>query len=121
MFEKKIYALVDPTGLRKEPFAKGLSDYIMKTGGSIRPMLVDDYGNVMSVKFGDGTMSIEHIESVYVKYFEVVDPLDMAAIIVPTRPKPRTDRAMVPPNIIKFPPKLTIEPIIVGSYTGMVA
>lgn len=116
MFEKKIYALVDPKGLAREHFAQGLSAYIMKTGGSIRPMIVDTFGNVLSVKFGDGTMSVEHIPGMYRKYFEEVEPLAIAAITLPIRPK-----AAAEANIINFPGTFSDEPKNVGSYAGAVA
>ncbi|ADG59918.1 hypothetical protein Acj9p018 [Acinetobacter phage Acj9] len=124
-FEKKIYALVDPVGLKTELFCAGLADYIMKTGHSLRPMQVDSFGNVLSAKFGDGTMSVEHIPAHCIKYFEEVDPLAVGAIVIPTRPL-RKDRVTAPNNVISFKKPgpivaMTIEPRVVGSYAGAAA
>lgn len=127
-FEKGlIYLLVDFEGLKREPFASGLADYIKKTGNTIRPMLVDGFGRVMSVKFGDGTMSCECIESHMTKYFEIIDPLALETVIVP--PKLLQKDA----EIIQFKHRkdqsdklykageYLIEPVTIGSYQGACA
>lgn len=118
MFEKKIYALINQVGLAKEPFSQGLADYIMKTGGSIRPMIVDAFGNIMSVKFGDGTCSVEHIPAEFIKYFAEIDPMDLCAIVVPTKPLPPLKAEVIQ---FKLPEKYTIEPKVSGLYDGACA
>lgn len=83
MFVKDtIYALIDANGMKKEPFCVGLVDYIVKTGGTIKPMQVDSFGNAMALKFGDGTMScLDLVEAFMIKYFKPVEPVGMSDVI----------------------------------------
>lgn len=95
-----LYALVDPQGLEAEPFHKGLAEYIIKTGGTILPKLVDGFGNALALRFADGTSTCaDHLEACMSKYFKPVEPV---AVSMPKSPPMKLIAEDTDDNVINF-------------------
>ena len=87
----QMYELVDKEGFQKRSIIYlPLVLEIMTTGRVIVPIIVDAFGNIMGVEFGDGTVDINaNIWTACRQYFREVDPLPAGAM------------AMIPPHILK--------------------
>lgn len=87
----QMYELVDKEGFQKRSITHlPLVLDIMTKGKVIIPIIVDSFGNVMGIEFGDGTIDVNvSIWSACRQYFREVEPLPECAM------------AMVPPHILK--------------------
>ena len=78
----QMYELVDKDGFQKRSITYlplGLD--IMAKGKVIVPIIVDAFGNIMGVEFGDGTIDVNvNIWSACRQYFREVDPLPACAM-----------------------------------------
>lgn len=87
----QMYELVDKEGFQNRFILNlSLALDIMTSGKVIIPIVVDSFGNVMGVEFGDGKIDVNaHIWSACRQYFREVDPLPECAM------------TMIPPHILK--------------------
>ena len=87
----QMYELVDKDGFQKRSITYlPLVLDIMAKGKVIVPIIVDAFGNITGVEFGDGTIDVNvNIWSACRQYFREVDPLPACAM------------AMIPPHILK--------------------
>ena len=86
----QMYELVDKEGFQKRSITHlPLVLDIMTKGKVIIPIIVDSFGNVMGIEFGDGTIDVNvSIWSACRQYYREVEPLPECAM------------AMVPPHIL---------------------
>lgn len=100
------YKLVEPAKFANALFYKALAKYILETGGTIQPLYVV-CGNVMGIRFGDGTIDVnEGIEERMAKYFEPIMPeACSAAQLIPKPNKPLQTAANDPVYDITQPPE----------------
>lgn len=89
-----MYKLINPEGLKRELFYKTLTWEIQKSGGVITPLYIV-HGDVMGIRFGDGTIDVnESIEKRVAKYFTPVQPeACTVAQLIPRPNKPLQDAA----------------------------
>lgn len=87
----QMYELVDKDGFQKRSITYlPLVLDIMTKGKVIVPIIVDAFGNILGVEFGDGTIDVNvNIWSACRQYFREVEPLPVCAAMT------------IPPHILK--------------------
>lgn len=87
----QMYELVDKDGFQKRSITcLPLVLDIMAKGKVIVPIVVDAFGNILGVEFGDGTIDVNvNIWSACRQYFREVEPLPVCAAMT------------IPPHILK--------------------